>query len=315
MSKSEHIWIKVFRKILLPKYLILLPIFFVSSCIKTDTSDCVCFSLNVKVLNADGEDITALGEAGDAQIFLFDENFNYVEKKNVSSEDIINEKQFSFRFRNSSSTFWVVVWSNLNGNQKMVPPIFWEETKIDEALIQMKRDPDGYAINPDDLFSGVLQVCGQCTSNNTISIERKTALMNLSATGISNSVGQDYYFVLKGAKQDAYDFLLNLTGNPIIYRQTSSFFIQENQFEEPQSVITTNPFTVFPLSTGERFVVEIYSGGVLIAVADTDDQGRDIIPIRGETINILLNFSGEAGNLEVKVEVTDWDDIYKWFIW
>lgn len=317
MIRSEHIWMKIFRKIILPKYLILLLILpFLSACIKSDPPNCVRFSLNIKVLDINGDDITTLGDAGDVQLYIFDENLNYLDKINVSSEDIINKKQLDFLYRNNSSILWVVAWGNLNGNQNILPPIFSNSTQVNNALIQLKKGTNGHAINPDDLFAGTLQVCGQCNSNNIITIERKTALMNLTAVGIPNNpVVQDYYFVIKGAEQDAYNFLIDLTGSAITYKQSASYLSAKNTLKAAQSIITTNPFKVYPLSVGNRFVIEIYNGNNLIGVADKDDQGRDIVPVRGETVNILLNFSGAAAPLEVKIEVTNWNDLYQWVVW
>lgn len=310
MNRSEHILLKIFRETFLPKYLLLLPILFLinSSCIKTDTSDCVRFSLNVKVLNTNGEDITALGEAGDVQLYIFDGDLHYLDQVNVSSEDIINAKRLDFFYRTNSQSVWVVAWSNLKRNQSIIPPSFSRGTNMEDALIQLKRDADEYAINPDDLFYGVINVRGQ-QSNQQIPIRRKTALLRVTINGVNFETGKNYYLVIEGAKQDAYNFKGNLVGNPIHYKHTEGFKPSETSYN------TLIPFRVFPVSEGNSLIIYVYKELDIIAFTDRDTEGKPIVPIVGVTNNILINLPSGETSIDVTVKVTDWNDFYQWSIW
>lgn len=290
----------------------LLIIFCTGGCIKEDLSRCQTeLLLQVTVVNANGDDITSTGEAGEIEVYLFDGNQLFVSRITASAEEVEHFTPITITY-NVSSNFWVVVWSNLNGGQQ-VSPLVSGVTTMDEALVQLMRDEEEYARNPDDLFFGIKNIGSEAITraagDNSIMIARKTALMNISVKGLDPLLADQYYLVISGAKEDAYNFKGILTGNPIEYRQSGRFDDSGELF------VSDEPFRIFPLSLGNRLTISIYAGDELITSVDTKSDGSSIIPIVGRTNNILIDLTEQAATLTVNVEVTDWNNIYHWFEW
>ncbi|WP_165042286.1 FimB/Mfa2 family fimbrial subunit [Dysgonomonas sp. ZJ709] len=287
-----------------------------SACIYDDFPTCdTTLSMNIKAVNPAGQDITSSGEAGGAHVYIFDKNQRFVQEIAVSANDIQNKVPVKIFYKGRDS-FSVVVWSNLNGKQEVSS--LNEGISMDQALVQLKRDTEAYAQNPDDLFYGITNIKertanADVTIEDNVTIHRKTALVNIMVKGLDAPVlassitkaASDYHFIITGTKEDAYNFKGNLTGNSITYNQGGEFNDSNTQF-------ISYPFTMYPLSDGNRLTIAIYKGDTLIAIAETNSDGTDIIPIIGGTINILIDL---RGSLTVNIKVTDWDNEYHWFEW
>lgn len=288
-----------------------------SACIKDDFPNCnTTLFLQIKAVDASGQDITSSGEAGAAKIYVFDEKQRFIQQMTVSATDIQNKIRIPLYIKGVNS-FSVVVWSNLNGNQQA--DSLANSISMDQALVQLKRNADGYAINPDDLFFGMTNVKASNTNaditiEDNITIQRKTALLNIMVKGLDAQLtrstdaqlANNYYFIIKGTTKDAYNFKGELTGNPIEYKQYGEFNASNTQF-------ISSPFRMFPLSEGNRLTISIYKGDELIATANKNDEdGSDIRPIVGVTSNVLIDLRAA---LKVNIIVTDWDSVYHWFEW
>lgn len=262
------------------------------------------FNLNIRALNAAGEDITETGEAGTVEIFVFDFNREFTENAALSPQAVQSHTPYRY-FYQDAADLWFVGWSNLNGAQDVTIPV--QGTPKEEAVVRLRRDEDLFAINPDDLFFGLkpFNINPQITSADLV-IGRKTASMYLAVIGLNPLFAGRYTFILRGAEDDAFDFAGNLTGEPIEYRQ-------EGEFDIPTGIFhTLSGFRVFPLREGTGFTVSIYRDDLLIAAASTDQDGNLIVPRVGVTTNVLIDLSAE---LIVNVIVTGWDKTFQWLLW
>jgi hypothetical protein len=288
-----------------------------SSCIFEDLPTCnTTLLLQIKAVDVTGEDITSTGEAGGAQIYVFDKNQHFVEQVAVSNTDIQNRIPVRLFYKGRDS-FSVIVWNNLNGNQQVSP--MNEGITLEQALVQLKSDTDGYALNPDDLFYGITNIKAReaavdVTIEDSVTIQRKTALVNIMVKGLdapvfasldTKAAASDYHFIITGTKEDAYNFRGTLTGNSITYNQGG-------EFNASNTLFISSPFTIYPLSDGNRLTISIYKSDTLIATAETNSNGTSIIPIVGSTTNILIDL---RGSLNINIIVTDWKDEYHWFEW
>lgn len=290
--------------------LILISLLCFSSCIKDDFPDCnTTLFLQIKAVNITGQDITSSGEAGGANVYVFDENQHFVEQIAISSTDIQNKTPIKI-FHKGISNFSVIVWSNLNGRQQA--DSLTTGISMSQAFIQLKKNAEGYAQNPDDLFQGILNIENNKHANSnvtleeTVTIERKTALLNIMVKGLSNQPAHNYYFIIKGASKNTYNLKAELVGDSIRYRQSGEFNTSNSQF-------ISAPFSMFPLPEGGRLTISIYDGENLIATAETNDKdGSNIVPIVGVTTNVLIDL---RASLNVNIVVTDWADVYHWLEW
>lgn len=279
------------------------------SCIKDDFTNCnTTLFLQIKAIDAAGQDITSSGETGSAQLYIFDQNQRFVQQVAVSASDIQNKIRIQL-FIKGVNGFSVVAWSNLNGNQQADSLV--TGITMEQALVKLRKNTEGYAVNPDDLFHGIFTTNSSRSTTdisieNTITIERKTALVNILVKGLDAQSADDYYFIIKGTTKDTYNFKGNLTGNPIDHKQGGEFNASNTQF-------VSSPFSMYPLPEENKLTILIYKGDELIATAETNDEnGSDIIPIAGITTNVLIDL---RTSLTVTIRVTTWDDVYHWFDW
>ncbi|MBF0578138.1 FimB/Mfa2 family fimbrial subunit [Dysgonomonas sp. GY617] len=296
-------------KYTLHSVIVLLVLLSFSACIKDDFPNCnTTLFLQINAINASGQDITASGETGEAKLYVFDQNQRLTQQMTVSVADIQNKTRIQLLIKGTNH-FSIVVWSNLNGNQQA--DSLANGISMDQAFIQLKKNTEGYAINPDDLFFGILNIKGSNTNTditieNTITIQRKTALLNIMVKGLNAQFANDYYFIIGGTTKDAYNFKGNLVGSPIEYQQNGEFNASNTQF-------ISSPFRVYPLADGNSLTIYIYKGDQLIATANTNDEnGANIIPIVGVTTNVLIDL---RASLNVNIIITNWEEVYHWFEW
>lgn len=289
-----------------PALLILLSF---SACIKDDLKNCnTTLLLQIKAINAAGQDITVGGEAGAVRLYVFDKDQRLIQQMYVSASDIQNKTRVRLLIKGTDS-FSVVAWSNLNGNQQA--DSLTNGISMDRALVQLKRNAEGYAINPDDLFYGILNIDSSnansdITLEENLTIQRKTALVTIIVKGLDAGQDNDYYFVIRGARKDSYNFKGDLLGNAIDYKQNGKFNASNTQF-------ISTPFRVYPLSDDYSLTIFIYRRENLIAVINKNDQdGSSIIPIAGVSTYVLIDL---RASLNVGIVVTDWNDVYHWFEW
>lgn len=290
--------------------LISLPLLGLSSCIKDDFPNCnTTLLLQIKAVDVAGQDITASGEAGGAYVYVFDKKQRFIQQISVSAADIQDKTPIKI-YHEGINDFSVLVWSNLNGKQLVDSLI--SGISIEKAFIRLKKNAEGYAQNPNDLFQGILQIKNNSNANSdvtleqTITIQRKTALLNIMVKGLEVPPVNNYYFIIKGVTKDTYNFKGELVGDSIRYKQGGEFNTSNSQF-------ISSPFSMYPIPAGSRLTILIYDGDNLIATAETNDKdGSNIVPIVGVTTNVLIDL---RASLNVTIAVTNWQDIYHWVEW
>ncbi|GBU07270.1 hypothetical protein AwDysgo_06010 [Bacteroidales bacterium] len=279
---------------------------FVSACCQEDFFDSKTdYLLHISVLNFWGENITTDGDAGDVNLFVFDQDYLYRDKLSISSESIKKDSAIRLTY-NKTSNIWLITWSNLNGSQDLI--LKQAESFMQDASIKLKRDNEGYAINPDDLFyaKNIISSPGSATEV-AVSLKRKTAKIRIAVKGLTQA--NDYYFIIDGCKEDAYSFDGESVGDSIKYRQYGVFNSDKSLFQTPDA------FRIFPPSKGNKNSIALYKGTELIVLVDKTNEASEIVPQAGATTNILIDLTKEDGILGINVIVTSWDDYYEWVEW
>lgn len=145
------------KHILFTKELLLLVVavfvMIATSCIKEDLDQ--CYTLKLKVENIKGDDITEYGWMESTDLYIFDENLNYLEKRSLDKNFIRSRNEIVLDGYTADRSLRIVAWGNVNalGEKQSV-----SEAQTIEDLKVMLKSQDGLAVTPDSLYYGSEQV-------------------------------------------------------------------------------------------------------------------------------------------------------------
>nr|WP_308757823.1 FimB/Mfa2 family fimbrial subunit [uncultured Bacteroides sp.] len=162
--------------------------------------------------------------------------------------------------------------------------------------------------SPADLFYGELKIENTSTSarieEQALAVSRMVASMNITVRGLellSGSGGGDYSLVVHETAS-RLDFEGHYSGAPASY-QFSPRFEAGKDYKIP-------PFNLFPtLEENKGLTIDIYRNGDLLRSLNTDSSHQPIIPVVGQTLNVLLDFKL---SVSVEVELTAWGEETVW---
>ncbi|WP_294613857.1 FimB/Mfa2 family fimbrial subunit [uncultured Bacteroides sp.] len=137
-----------------------------------------------------------------------------------------------------------------------------------------------------------------------LAVSRMVASMNITVRGLellSGSGGGDYSLVVHETAS-RLDFEGHYSGAPASY-QFSPRFEAGKDYKIP-------PFNLFPtLEENKGLTIDIYRNGDLLRSLNTDSSHQPIIPVVGQTLNVLLDFKL---SVSVEVELTAWGEETVW---
>lgn len=156
--------------------------------------------------------------------------------------------------------------------------------------------------SPTDLFHGELTIENTSTSarieEQVLHVSRMVASMTITVRGLellSGSNDGDYSLVVHETASRV-DFEGHYGGAPASY-QFSPRFEAGKDYKIP-------PFNLFPtLEENKGVTIDIYRNGDLLRSVNTDSSHQPIIPVVGQTLNVLLNFKLDVS---VEVELSEW---------
>ena len=124
-----------------------------TSCIREDLDQ--CHTLKLKVENIKGDDITEYGWMESTDLYIFDENLNYLEKRRLDKNFIRSRNEIVLDGYTADRSLRIVAWGNVNalGEKQSV-----SEAQTIEDLKVMLKSQDGLAVTPDSLYYGSEQV-------------------------------------------------------------------------------------------------------------------------------------------------------------
>ena len=124
-----------------------------TSCIREDLDQ--CYTLKLKVENIKGDDITEYGWMESTDLYIFDENLNYLEKRSLDKNFIRSRNEIVLDGYTADRSLRIVAWGNVNalGEKQSV-----SEAQTIEDLKVMLKSQDGLAVTPDSLYYGSEQV-------------------------------------------------------------------------------------------------------------------------------------------------------------
>ena len=162
--------------------------------------------------------------------------------------------------------------------------------------------------SPADLFYGELKIENTSTSarieEQALAVSRMVASMNITVRGLellSGSGGGDYSLVVHETASRV-DFEGRYGGEPASYQFSSRF-----EAGKDSKIPALNLFPA--LEENKGLTIDIYRNGDLLKSLNTDSSHQPIIPVVGQTLNVLLDFKL---SVSVEVEITAWGEETVW---
>ncbi len=286
-------------------------------CIKEALDSCEQESLlYLKVFDSDtGEDITASGIVDIADLFVFDLDGCFQEHIKISSDSVRLGMPILIKSRGTGGVL-ISAWGNFKGEQTVS-----EVTRgciIDQLSVLAKTTIEGYASCPDNLFFGMKQINYEPNRrvmySGEIPVSQKNARMYITVRGLPAGTGDsDYYFTVCGVNQ-GYDFKGMPITDQLDVKQPGVFSADNRDF------VTPTTFNLIHASTAKHCMTVnlYYTGSIksesLIVSVTEDSKGNPIAPLAGQTTNVLIDLT-QGSMVTVTVEVTPWDEIFRWESW
>ena len=199
-----------------------------------------------------------------------------------------------------------IAWCNIQNGTMSVSPLK-KGDPFSDGFISLKpsvptRAGKSTFISPADLFYGELTIENTSTSTRieeqTLTVSRMVASMNITVRGLellSGSNDGDYSLVVHETASRV-DFEGRYGGDPASYQLSSRFEVGKD-YKIPA-------FSLFPtMEENKGVTIDIYHNGDLLRSLNMDSSRQPIIPVVGQTLNVLLDFKL---SVSVEVELTKW---------
>ena len=253
------------------------------------------FSVVLKAMNSDGNDITTKGEVNGATLFVFDQNNDFFEQINVNKSTILSRRAIDINCPNSND-ITVIAWSGINSGNEEISNMS-KANIISDLQVSLKEN-NGIANIPSDLFYGQDTLHKNSSTKSTVSNElqiiRKTSIFQLSTKGLIKYLGSNagnFEYRIKNTKS-SLDYNGNPTGEEVEFAFPASFDEKGN--------LTTEAQAIFP---AQNITIELYKDGDLIFSSEKDKNGELFAANPGKRTEITFKYSGEVS---ANIVIADW---------
>ncbi len=322
----DSIFILSYKKVV--KFLLIgLLLQFLCSCnIAEDRDDCppdkrLIYIRIIDILT--GTDITeSTDEIESLSLYLFDRNREFLNSYEITPEQIYEHIPVDVTDMDIVGGY-ATVWANISELDKISEPVDGDILDTLQVLLIKNSKESGYYMCPGDLFFGYAQLnftenstCCENAKQSTVDVKRKNGQLYITVRGLRNITNaSDYYFRIN-TWASGYDF----AGNPIM--NLSRNIMETGIMNTSNDFISPEPYFMIhsPLTdlraSGNAISVSLYeaAAGTELISASADVNGNAIRFESGITTNILMEIL-ETGDLQVQIELTDWDEIFQWESW
>lgn len=277
-----------------------------TGCIKEDMDDCKYYTVQLKVENLKGGDITESGIVSEATLFIFDADNKYLDKVSVNAETIRNRDFIELDYP-SSSKLNVVAWGGLAGQNQDVT----DAQIISDLQVNLQKEGN-IANSPDSLYHGTKTVLTRSSEGQTINqeivIRKKVGSVQVRTIGIEyanvptkagEGVDPDNFTYIVDKTPSGFDYQGNEIGDSVSYSP-------EPFVEETTGYLETAKSNVIP---SDKIGVSLKgSDGKEIYYVDKDNDNEPLKVDVGEDRLIIVQL-GEDGNVvSVKSYVRNWGE-------
>lgn len=269
-----------------------------AACVREDTDACMQYGLNVRAVDAQGNDLTQSGALQKADVYLFNENgFVRMVPAGTSSEFLFGHDK--------SERLTLVAWGNIKEDTLITTEIN-PGTSIGEAHLKLKEYVRGSYLPLTDLFYCRKELNNAATRG--MQEETLTLVMERMAAGLSIRTrylaerypydGKPYTFIVRGTGTEV-DFTGKITGEGAGYRPLS--------VTDEKGDVYAPPFRIFPTAAGEGIEIDIYREQEKICTVSQDNKFKPLCAPAGKQTNIDIDF--RYAEIRVCVNVTPWGEV------
>ncbi len=269
-----------------------------ASCVREDTSDCLQYEVNLRVTDAEGNDLTGNGVLEKAEVYLFGEKgFVRMVPTGVSSDYLFGGDKHE--------RLTLVAWGNVKADTLITAEIA-PGTSIEDARLKLRQHAGGSHLPVTDLFYGRKELNNAATRSMqeesvTLVLERMAAELTLRTLCMAERYpydGTGYTFVVRGTGCEM-NFLGSVAGEESGYRPPT---VTDNQGDA-----YTPPFRIFPTEEGECIEVDIYKGREKLCTIAQDGKRQPLCAAAGKRTDIVIDF--RYAEIKAFVKVLDWGEV------
>lgn len=249
-----------------------------TSCIRESLDACPplnTYTLTLKVVNAEGDDITESGDVDEVRLFIFDKNKGFVDKRDMTLSDITSRQSITLDYPGNPENLYVVAWSGLKDGQVEVADV--NNGSLAEDLNVSLRSSDGIAEAPNELYHGMTFVD---RAENALTKDQEVVITPQIGRITIEAYGLEYVNLLKSGNEDDFAYTVDKT--------QSAFNYQGDMTGDSVSYIPPAAFVNDP-DNGRVFKVERYN------IAPRADEGMSVslyVPNQTKSFNLRANIAG-----------------------
>lgn len=257
------------------------------------------FSVVLRALDVNGEDLTTKGDVKNVTLFVFDDQGYFVKQVAVEKAQILNRRAIEIACPGNDK-ITVIAWGGLSDNEEL--PSMSPVNIISDLQVKIKEN-NGVAACASDLFYGqvVIQRSSDTKSSDKkeLAIQRKVSSVALSTEGLAQDNATYEYRISK--TQDSFDAEGNLTGEEVEYVIPATF--------NKKGVLVSESTPILPTS---NLTVNLYKDGQLIFSAEKDQNGKTLSAKAGKQQNLVFDKNGS--NFDVNLIVAEFGVVVQYVI-
>lgn len=254
---------------------------------------CRQYALNIRAVDAEGNDLTTSGILEKADIYLFNERgFVRMVPRGVSSDYLFAEDK--------SEKLTLIAWGNVKEDTLITAQIA-PGTPIEEARLQLRQHAEGNHLPVTDLFH-CRKDLQKPTATRAMEEESITLVMQRLVAGISIRTrylaeryphdGQPCHFIVRGTGCEL-DFTGKVTGSGSGYRPASA--------TDDKGDVYAPPFHIFPTGDGEQIEIDVFCGQQKLCTIARDNDFRPLCAPAGKQTDIDLDFRYAKPNVNITI--------------
>ena len=290
---------RILKKSTIAGFCILSTLLFLApaGCVREDTSACMQYKLNVRAVDAEGNDLTRSGTLQKVDVYIFNES-GFV--RMVPGETLSG----FLMAHNKKDRLTLVAWGNLK-EDTLVTKI-GPESSIKQARLKLKKHADGCHLPITDLFYCRKELNN--TSTRGMQEETVTLTMERMAAGLSIRThylaerypydGESYTFIVRGTGTKM-DFTGKTAGQNARYKPLS--------ITDEQGDVYAPPFRIFPTGNGGCLEIDIYRKQEKICTIAWDNESKPLSAVAGKQTHIDINF--RHARIKAFVNVMPWEEM------
>lgn len=269
-----------------------------TSCVREDTHGCVQYSVRMKVVDAQGNDLTESGVLRKADVYLFnEEGFVRMVPAGISEDFFFGEDM--------NRKLTLVAWGNIREDTLATTPII-PGTPIEEARIRLREHVEGSHLPVTDILYNRKELNNATTrgvqeESITLVLERMTAGVSIRTKYLAEYCpydGRAYTFIVRGTGTEM-DFTARITGETAGYRPLST--------TDTKGDIYAPPFHIFPTGDNGYIEIDIYREKEKICTIAKDNAFKPLCAIAGKQTNIEIDF--RKAEVKTVVQVVPWGEV------